>query len=223
MLFTNFKGHLWNSARLVNVFATLTYFMYLFRICLKLVACGKCNVLTDEKVFTCCLRTKPEPSLTASHSPPHPRPTLYSPPHPVTVQPELLPWQRSWPSAWPSPLTPGGLTFGLRIIRGEGGVGQLSLEDNKSTSLIGYHSPFPYPHLCNWRIDQLDLLYIVSSNVSSLRRTKCNVGGCWNEMVTLSGPSPWCMFVRGPTLLPPQLIRISWWRSFQVKCGNAAI
>lgn len=49
-----------------------------------------------------------------------------------------------------------------------GGIqkGQLPLEDCKSTSLIGYHSPFPYPHLCNWRIDQLDLCTLLAAGRS---------------------------------------------------------
>lgn len=38
-----------------------------------------------------------------------------------------------------------------------GSGGQLSLEDSKSTSAIGYYLPFPYPHLFNWHIDQLAL------------------------------------------------------------------
>lgn len=99
-----------------------------------------------NEVFTCCLRTKPEPSLTASHSPPRPHNTLSSPPHPVTVQPELLPWQRSWPSAWPSPLTPGGLTFGLRIIRGEGGGWVSSrLKTVKALAWLAIIRPFRTP------------------------------------------------------------------------------
>lgn len=70
-----------------------------------------------------------------------------------------------WPAAWQCPLTPGEVTFGLRVIKGGGGgaEGQLLLEDSKSTSLIGYHLPFPYPHLCNWRIDQLDLCTLLAA------------------------------------------------------------
>lgn len=59
------------------------------------------------------------------------------------------------------------MTFGLRVIKGGGGgggaEGQLLLEDSKSTSLIGYHLPFPYPHLCNWRIDKLDLCTLLAA------------------------------------------------------------
>lgn len=68
---------------------------------------------------------------------------------------------------WRGDLWPGG--------RRMGSGGRLLLEDSKSTSLIGYHLPFPYPHLCNWRIDQLALLHIVSSTLSSLRRLKCSM------------------------------------------------
>lgn len=49
----------------------------------------------------------------------------------------------------------------------------------KSTSLIGYHLPFPYPHPCNWHIDQLAPLHIVSSTLTCLH---------WMEWSTKAAP-----------------------------------
>lgn len=61
-----------------------------------------------------------------------------------------------------------------------GGIqrGQLLLEDCKSTSLIGYHSPFPYPHLCNWRIDQLDLCTLLAAGRSLALEAGCEMLSC---------------------------------------------
>lgn len=83
-----------------------------------------------------------------------------------------------------TPLSPGSHTaMPSDLWRGDlwpwghqtGSGGRLLPEDSESTSMIGYHLPFLYPHLCNWHIDKLALLHIVSSTVSSVHRMKRSV------------------------------------------------
>lgn len=59
------------------------------------------------------------------------------------------------PDPWRDDLWPEGHHTGLE--------GQLLLEDSKSTSPIGYHLPFLYPHLYNWHIDQLALCTLLAA------------------------------------------------------------
>lgn len=67
-----------------------------------------------------------------------------------------------WPAAQQCPLTPRRVDLWPEGHQAGSG-GHLLLEDSKSTSLIGYHLPFPYPHLCNWHIDQLALCTLLAA------------------------------------------------------------